>query len=91
MYETDDDWPLKCPECRHEFTENIGRMEAGAKSQCPSCGLNVVHPREQFIVVLSQARAGAFNPWRDMLNIERPVRAAGGAIKRAIRAPGAPY
>ena len=73
MYDTKDLWPLKCPKCFHEFTENIGHMEVGEKSRCPSCSFNLMHSREQFLLVLRQARAGTFNPWREMISIERPV------------------
>jgi hypothetical protein len=73
MYGKDDLWPIACPKCRHEFTEKIERLEAGEKSRCPSCRLNVVHRREQFLLVVAQARAGTFNPWREMISIERQV------------------
>ena len=29
MYTREDLWPIKCPRCFHEFTQHIGRMEAG--------------------------------------------------------------
>jgi hypothetical protein len=73
MYESEDLWPIKCPKCSREFTDFISRMEKGEKSRCPSCSLHLTHSREQFAVVLAQARAGAFNPWRDMISLERPT------------------
>ena len=73
MYTHEDLWPIKCPRCFHEFTQHIGRMEAGDRVRCPSCSLDLPHSREQFGVALAQARAGAFDPWRDMMSIERPV------------------
>jgi predicted 2-oxoglutarate/Fe(II)-dependent dioxygenase YbiX len=43
MYTREDLWPIKCPRCFHEFTQHIGRMEAGDKVRCPSCSLNLPH------------------------------------------------
>ena len=72
MYGNEDLWPLKCSGCRHEFTEKIERMIAENKSRCPECGLNLPRAREQFLAVLAEAKAGTFNPWRDMTIIEMP-------------------
>jgi DNA-directed RNA polymerase subunit RPC12/RpoP len=71
MYEKHDLWPIACPKCRHEFTEKIEHMEIADKLRCPSCKFNASHPRQQFLVALAQARAGAFNPWRAMMDIQR--------------------
>jgi DNA-directed RNA polymerase subunit RPC12/RpoP len=73
MYTSEDLWPIKCPKCFHEFTETIGQMTANENSRCPSCSLKLTRSREQFAIVLTQARAGAFNPWRDMMRLEKPV------------------
>jgi hypothetical protein len=48
-------------------------MTANENSRCPSCSLKLTRSREQFAIVLTQARAGAFNPWRDMMRLEKPV------------------
>jgi hypothetical protein len=72
MYGDEDHWPLKCSGCRHEFIENIERMLAESTSRCPECGLNLPRAREQFLAALAEARAGTFNPWRDMTILEMP-------------------
>src|SRR3954466_6248146 len=58
MYTSEDLWPIKCPKCFHEFTETIGQMMANEDSRCPSCSLKLTRSREQFAIVLTQARAG---------------------------------
>lgn len=73
MYEDDDLWPIKCPECGEEFTEKIGRMKAGEQSRCPRCLLNLWHPKEQFLLALGEAQAGRSDPWRGMLRLQKPA------------------
>lgn len=73
MYTSKDLWPIKCSKCLHEFTETVEQMVANAYSQCPRCRLVLTRSREQFAMALAQARAGAYNPWRDMMIIEKPA------------------
>ena len=38
MYEDHDLWPIKCSNCRNEFTEEVGRIKAGNELiRCPDC------------------------------------------------------
>ena len=62
MYEDDDLWPIKCPECLEEFVEKIGRMKAGEKSRCPGCSLNLRHPTEEFLLALAGQRQADLTP-----------------------------
>jgi rubredoxin len=72
MYEDTDVWPIKCANCGYEFTEEIGRIEAGDEIGCPECGTDN-DPCEHFSVYLSLARKGEFNPWGHMVRIT-PVK-----------------
>jgi hypothetical protein len=73
MYEDEDLWPIKCPECLDEFTEQIGRMKAGQQSRCPGCSLNLRHPKEEFALTLAEAKAGRLDPWGNMLRLQKPA------------------
>ncbi len=49
MFENDDDdFPLKCPNCLHEFYEKVGRIKAGIDTRCPDCGTVITHPAGEF-------------------------------------------
>jgi hypothetical protein len=36
MYEDDDLWPIKCPECGNEFLEKVSRIKTGERIKCPT-------------------------------------------------------
>ena len=67
MYGDEDSWPVKCPSCGHRFTETIGRIKSRLVSSCPSCLLDFVHSRKQFLFALSEAREGRHNPWWEII------------------------
>lgn len=71
MYEDKDFWPFKCPKCLKEFKEEIGRIKANAFVVCPDCGLRQTNHHKQFDLALSEAKAGRFDPWRDMFQITK--------------------
>jgi DNA-directed RNA polymerase subunit RPC12/RpoP len=72
MYEDEDFWPFKCPYCLHEFTEQIVRINAGTEVRCPDCRTRFTDHHKQFAVALAEARNGAFNPWRNMVRVQKP-------------------
>ncbi len=72
MYEDTDLWPIKCPSCLNEFTQQIGRIKTSGQTRCPECALTIRHPTEQFIMALAQARDGFLDPWGHMLRIRKP-------------------
>ena len=72
LYEAQDLWPFKCSNCLHEFTEQIGRVQAGAQVVCPSCRTWLTDHDKEFVVHLTQARNGSFNPWGHMSLIKKP-------------------
>ncbi len=69
MYEDEDLWPIKCLECRNEFTEKVGRLKLDTSVRCPECGLLQTYRREEFGLALAQAKEGRLDPWRDMLRL----------------------
>jgi hypothetical protein len=71
MYEDDDLWPIKCPHCSYEFTQQIGRIKAGAKVVCPDCKVSLVDHAKQFAMALAKARNGEFNPWGNMIRLQK--------------------
>ena len=73
MYEDKDVWPIKCFDCKEEFTEEIGLIKAGERSRCPSCGLSYTHPTEQFLLALAAAKKGVNDPWRDIVRLKKPA------------------
>jgi hypothetical protein len=75
MYEDNDLWPIKCPECGNEFLEKVSRVNTGERIKCPSvdCSTGVWHPPEQFKLALAQANAGIFDPYGNMLRLQKPA------------------
>jgi hypothetical protein len=73
MYEDDEVWPLKCPRCLREFTEKVESLKTGPRLQCPDCGLGFTFSAEEFRTALAEARAGRYDPWREMVKITRPA------------------
>jgi len=76
MYEDDDLWPLKCPECLEEFSEKIGRIKTGERIKCPGadCTISVRYPPEQFKLMIAQAKAGFLDPWGSMIRPKEPPK-----------------
>ena len=70
-YRDQDPWPFKCPNCLHEFTEQIGRINAGAQVVCPSCRTWLTDHDKEFVVHLAQARDGQFDPWGNMVTLKK--------------------
>lgn len=71
MYEDTDLWPIKCPECHHEFTEQIGRINAGGKITCPGCSLWLTDHHKEFAMALAKARNHEFDPWGNMVRLKK--------------------
>ena len=71
MYEVTDMWPIKCPNCFHEFTEQIGRINSGARIICPSCSTWLTDLHKEFRVALAKARNDEFDPWRNMVRLKK--------------------
>ena len=72
MYENENLWPFKCLNCLNEFTEQIGRINAGFQVVCPECRTWLTDHDEEFVVALAQARNGQFDPWGNMVAIKQP-------------------
>ena len=71
IYEAKNFWPFKCPNCLYEFAEEIGRINAGTKVICPECHTWLTDHDKQFIVKLTEARNGQFDPWRHMVRFKK--------------------
>jgi hypothetical protein len=74
MYEDEDLWPLKCPECGEEFTEKIGRLKTNLSAKCPGiknpigpipCPMTVTVSAEELGLALAEAKAGRYDPFRN--------------------------
>jgi hypothetical protein len=84
MYEDKYPWPFRCPECGEEFTEELGRLKTQTKNvsvKCPGiinrlgpirCPITIRYSAEEFGLVVAEAEAGRFDPWRKMLRINKP-------------------
>jgi hypothetical protein len=72
MYESNDPWPFKCPNCLHEFTEKIGRIQTGSQVVCNQCGTWLTDHDKQFPVALAKARNGELDPWGNMIRLKKP-------------------
>jgi hypothetical protein len=58
MYDLDnDDFPVKCVNCKHEFFEKVGTIKNGSRTQCPDCKLNITHSPQQFAIIRSDPEA----------------------------------
>ncbi len=73
MYEDQDLWPLKCPECGEEFTKEIGWLKAHSEVKCPGilnrigpipCPVTLTYRTEQFCLDVAKAKAGHLDPFR---------------------------
>lgn len=60
MYSDDDSFPIKCPYCKHEFFEKIGRIKTGV-TVCPASGCHsrIAHPAKEFALILSDQGSNA--------------------------------
>jgi len=67
MYEDEDVWPVRCSRCAHGFTAKIGHLKFGFRTKCDACSHDLGHSTEEFLVALSEARKGKYNPWWEML------------------------
>ena len=60
MYEDKTSWPLKCPDCLHDFEENVGRLKASNEIQCPACEVALRYETKEFLRVLNHPRPGLY-------------------------------
>jgi hypothetical protein len=77
MYEDEDTWPFKCPECGEEFTKKIGWLKAQSPTisvKCPGvlnklgpipCPVTIRYSAEEFRLILTEAKAGRHDPFRN--------------------------
>lgn len=85
MYEDKDFWPFKCPQCGEEFNKEIGWLKAHAKGfqldiKCPGiinrlgpilCPNTLRYDTKEFRLILAEAKAGRFDPWRNMVRVNK--------------------
>jgi len=83
MYEDNDLWPVKCTHCGQEFTKKIGWLKTQKPKislKCPGivsklgpvlCPNTLVYGAEEFRVVLAEAKAGRFDPWRSIICVNK--------------------
>jgi hypothetical protein len=85
MYENEDPWPFKCPECGEEFTKEIGWLKTQTPTivvKCPGilnplgpipCPITIGYRAEQFRLDLTEAQARRYDPFRHTwVRKERP-------------------
>lgn len=73
VYEDNDLWPFKCPECGEEFTKEIGWLKAQGpkiRVKCPGivnllgpipCPITIECSDKEFGLMLTEAEAGGHN------------------------------
>ncbi|WP_298884151.1 hypothetical protein [uncultured Bradyrhizobium sp.] len=85
MYDDQDFWPFKCPRCGEEFKKEVGWLKARAKGlhidiKCPGivsrlgpilCANTLRYDAVEFRSLLVEAKAGRFDPWRDMIRVNK--------------------
>jgi hypothetical protein len=65
LYEDRHPWPIKCPACRNEFVEQIGRLTLHKLARCPQADCqSIVEIDPDFRTAVREAKAGAYNPFR---------------------------
>jgi uncharacterized protein YbaR (Trm112 family) len=52
MYEDNEPWPITCPDCKHEFTEQIARLKNNTIVRCPLCKIRIEYRLEEFLGAL---------------------------------------
>ena len=70
----DDDFPIKCPGCKNEFHEKIGRLKAETEIRCPdpACQIRIGIPHEQFFRALEEARKSPRDFYRQFVRLRVP-------------------
>jgi hypothetical protein len=72
MYEDNDLWPIKCPECGEEFTKEVGWLKAHTEVRCPGvlnalgpilCPVTITYGTEQLGLDIAEAKAGRLDPF----------------------------
>ncbi len=85
MYEDKDFWPFKCAHCGEEFTKEIGWLKTQARGanlsvKCPGivnrlgpilCPNTLRYGAEEFRLILAEAKAGRFDPWRSIVRVNK--------------------
>jgi hypothetical protein len=85
MYEDKDFWPFKCPQCGEEFMKEVGWLKTQARGthlsvKCPGivnrlgpilCPTTLRYGAEEFRLILAEAQAGRFDPWRSMVRVNK--------------------
>jgi hypothetical protein len=83
MYDDDDDWPFKCPDCGEEFTKKIGWLKTQTEVKCPGvlnplgpipCPHTLTDNHGEFPHALAEAKAGRLDPWASWLRRPPPRR-----------------
>jgi hypothetical protein len=74
MYADKDLWPFRCPRCGEDFVKRIGWLKTQTSVKCPGftvaprpvpCPVIIQIRSEEFLVALTKARSGEYDPWRD--------------------------
>jgi len=67
---------LRCPHCRHDFQEKIGRMKTGGELRCPGpgCGVTLRYEVSQFLRAMGQERRGLYDFSGDFLTPDAPPK-----------------
>lgn len=61
MYDEKTRWPLKCPDCLHEFEENVGWLKANSMIRCPACKVALGYEPNEFLRALNKPRPGIYD------------------------------
>jgi DNA-directed RNA polymerase subunit RPC12/RpoP len=61
MYDEKTPWPLKCPDCLHEFEEKVGWLKTSSEIRCPACKVALQYEPKEFLRALNKARPGIYD------------------------------
>jgi hypothetical protein len=75
MYEDTYSWPIKCPVCLNEVTEQVGSMKAGKEVRCtdPVCRVRFACTVKQFKRELAEHRRLGLNPYLNFMRLNEPL------------------
>ena len=70
----DDDFPVKCSNCKNEFHEKVGRLKTGQGTRCTdaACGATLKLTAEQFGWMVADARQSPHDFMRNFTRLRLP-------------------
>jgi hypothetical protein len=61
MQKDTDLFPIRCPNCGHDFKEEIGRLKSGLDLRCPACNTTIRYEASKVLRAMGQLRRGLYD------------------------------